>query len=263
MEPGLSSLSSLVAFVALVGLLTDAIEHQASAAVERRSFRWDVVATAHPILIRRPALERLLGIVAARISSLAWARAALALAAAIAFLAGAELAAGLLAASVAALTLALSARLVYGLDGSDQMQMVVWAGLAASSLVGWIGIYFVAAQFLVAYLASGLAKAFGPTWRSGSALSQVLSTNAYGSKGLSQLVAIRPVGLVACWGVIVFEALGPVAALGLNPTVLLAFAAAAVLFHVSIAVVMGLNSFVWAFSAALCCFVVCAYSYPL
>ena len=241
-----------VALVAAVGLVVDGLEHARAAHAERRAFDVDVVVTSYPVLIARPAVARLFASLLGGISLVAGARALLAVTATILFAADSGTAAAICSAGVAATTLALSARLVYGLDGSDQMQLVVWGGLAATATAGDLALKFVALQLVLAYMVAGIAKCAGASWRSGQALAAILSTASYGSPRLSCVVAARPLGLVACWSVIVFEvAMPPLAATTYVGLCLLVVVA--VSFHVGTAVTMGLNSFVWAFTAALLC----------
>lgn len=141
-------------------------------------------------------------------------------------------------------------RWVVEYDSADQLLLIVWVGLSISYASKDIGLVLVAAHVLLAYAVSGIAKAFDPTWRSGAALSGLLSTVAHGSK-IAAHAAQRPgVALVATWCVILFEITGPMMAM-VSPEYGLAFVATAVVFHLCSAILMGLNNFLWAFAAAL------------
>jgi hypothetical protein len=143
----------------------------------------------------------------------------------------------------------------FGLEGSDEMALIILPPLATASLpVMPSGIYrlvflFVAAQLTLAYLASAGAKASGSKWRDGSAVAQILSTQDY---GLGRRALFQSDGwsfkLVA-WGAIAFEFALPLGLILGGP--LLPFAiAAGVIFHAGIAMTMGLNRFLPWFIAA-------------
>lgn len=153
---------------------------------------------------------------------------------------------------------AVNARLVYGLDGSDQMQLVIWGGLAVftldpSGLAGQAGIAFVAAQVLLSYLTSGVAKVLGAEWRSGTAVLRILRTDSHGSSWGYSVVKGLGLSTLLSWGTIAFEIPGPVLVLLGDPTITAAVLGVGVLFHLSVASAMGLNKFLWAFLATYPC----------
>jgi hypothetical protein len=146
------------------------------------------------------------------------------------------------------------ARLVYGLDGADQLQAVLWIGLLVFTfdpygVLGLAGVTFIGCQFVVAYMTSGIAKAVSREWLSGRAIPGVVTTESYGSRITSRSFrGIR--GRLAGYGVIMLEAIGPMAALTI-PVLIGPFVVASVSFHLVIAGTMRLNNFVWAFVGAL------------
>lgn len=161
-------------------------------------------------------------------------------------------------------TAAIVASLVYfhyrvplGLDGSDQMYLVVFAGLMACRLVPagspaaeW-GLWFIGFQSSLAYVTAGVAKLISPTWRSGAAVILVFDTRTYGRPFFAGLMLDFPrLAFAVAWFVILFEALFPLGVL-IGGATLMVFVLSALAFHVMTGVVMGLNSFVFAFPAAL------------
>lgn len=158
-------------------------------------------------------------------------------------------------AAIVILRMLFYARNVFGQDGSDQMLLVILssaliAHLAGNSGVATIAVAYAAGQLLLAYLTSGIAKAISPVWRSGRAIIGITRTIGYGQPRLSaQLLRFAPASLALCWFVIVFECGAPFLVLGGNSGAL-ALIAAGVCFHLGIALVMGLNIFVWSFAAA-------------
>jgi hypothetical protein len=241
--------------VAAAGIAINAAEMIYARKAIFRFFDWGVIRLSYPFMGRRTGTTRALDVAGG--NNVLLSVVALQSVAAI----GAALATGPLRATCAVLVFAVQLlvhmRLVYGFDGSDQMQTVVWGGIAAytlmSSPVGRIcAICFIAFQFSLSYWAAGIAKLVSPVWRSGDALPLIFRTEAYGAGAARRLVGWRPLAVLGCWAVMILEVLGPFATL-FGKGAALGLIAAAIVFHASIAWVMGLNSFVFAFFAALPC----------
>lgn len=146
-------------------------------------------------------------------------------------------------------------RTPYGLDGSDQVSMVVIAALfiqavvSESVLVAHAAIWFIALQACLSYFTSGVAKLVSPVWRDGTGLVGVMKTRDYGRPVLGQLLATHPsLAWLAAWGVILPEILFPTV-LFLGFPIAFAFLLWGFIFHLMAALIMGLNGFVWSFLA--------------
>lgn len=142
-------------------------------------------------------------------------------------------------------------RLVVGLDGSDQMQVILWVVLALTSaaetsLVTTPALVFLVAQVVLSYLVSGIAKLISPIWRRGEAVSAIVSTREYGLAPVRRLLGVPVTSWLASWSVIVFEVCGPF--LLLDGTTAYVFISVGLVFHLVNWVVMGLRSFVFAFA---------------
>jgi hypothetical protein len=162
--------------------------------------------------------------------------------------------AGAAAALILAARMLLYARNQLGMDGSDQMMLVVCSGIAFALLVPArsaedIAIGYIAAQLLLSYAISGSAKLVSPQWRSGRAIPDIMNTIGYGFPSVGAFLhRHRQLGPVLCWSVIVFECGAPLVILAGTPGA----AAIVVLglgFHISVALLMGLNVFPWSFAA--------------
>lgn len=148
----------------------------------------------------------------------------------------------------------------FGLDGADQMSFLILLTLLfcflASSDEGIraVGAWFIALQLALSYIVSGVAKLLSPEWRSGRAIPGILSTYTYGT-GLTRrlLASHRWLGVMLCWSVIVLELVLPFGLL-LDPPSLVLLLCLGLLMHLAIAIVMGLNDFVWGFAAGYPCF---------
>jgi hypothetical protein len=142
----------------------------------------------------------------------------------------------------------------FGLDGSDHMNLVLLGSTAMAQLVGTqvcghLALCFVAAQLVLAYVTAGVAKAFGWQWRRGSAVGRVLRTTSFGSPAFAAMLRRRPLtGKLLTWTVVLYEVFFPVAFIGPR-WVCIAMLCGGVLMHSAIAVLMGLNGFLWSFVA--------------
>ena len=141
----------------------------------------------------------------------------------------------------------------YGQDGADQMNLIVAVTLVLtvgpfqSMTALRLGLAFLAAQLALSYVSAGVAKLISPVWRSGAAVGLVLNSASYGSRQAGALLKRLPwLGQMLTWSVIAFEVSFPAALFLAWPWVALPMAFGA-FFHVSIAIVMGLNNFVPAF----------------
>ena len=140
-----------------------------------------------------------------------------------------------------------------GGSGAEQLTFIVLVTFGLVTLAGGtdavrrLGDGFIAAQVLLAYFASGVAKAASPVWRNGGAMTGILSTEGYGLPGLARLLARHPeLDKLLCWLVIGWEVAFPLVLIAPKPLMVALLFTGAV-FHLSCAIVMGLNRFVWAF----------------
>ncbi|BBY78097.1 hypothetical protein MPRF_49960 [Mycolicibacterium parafortuitum] len=140
-----------------------------------------------------------------------------------------------------------------GEDGSDQLLAIMSIAFAISLVLGFCegalvaGMLFVGAQSVLSYVTAGFAKLHCPVWRHGAAVYGVLATRSHGMRSVARIVERAPtLGYVLCWVTISFESsfvLAPILPLPL----LVALLVVAAGFHATVAVVMGLNGFFWAF----------------
>lgn len=147
-------------------------------------------------------------------------------------------------------------RQAFGLDGADQMSFLVLVTIFFGSAITSdpdlqrVGAWFVALQLALSYLVSGVAKLISPEWRSGTAVIGILSTYTYGTRLTRRVLTTRrPLSRAICWAVIATEIALPFGLLFGEVGVVVALAVGLAM-HLSIAVVMGLNDFVWGFAAA-------------
>jgi hypothetical protein len=153
-------------------------------------------------------------------------------------------------------TLQFHLRCPYGLDGADQMLLLILVALLVQSLfpadrdIAAVILTFIALQACLSYFVAGVSKLTSPLWRSGEALSQVLNTESYGSRLASNMLFRLPWGGRALnWSVVGFECAFPLVLVVGMPTALV-FVVWGVLFHLGSASLMGLNTFLWAFGAS-------------
>lgn len=143
----------------------------------------------------------------------------------------------------------------FGGDGSDHMNMMVCGALAVGSLFpgdtrakeacSW----FIAGQSCLSYLASGASKMTSTYWRNGEAMTGIFRTHTYGDERLHKLFQKSPLlAKAGGWSVILGEITFPLVLL-VPKKLALSILGTGVSFHLGNAVFMGLNRFVWAFSA--------------
>jgi hypothetical protein len=144
-------------------------------------------------------------------------------------------------------------RRAFGDDGSDQMNSVVLltvllcVGPYSNEFILKIGLWFIALQVCLSYTAAGVAKLISPQWRSGEAVYRIFNTGTYGVERVARFLEHRKtLSIFLCWSVIGMEILFPLCLILPGPLkwVFLAWGA---LFHLQCAIIMGLNSFLWAF----------------
>lgn len=153
------------------------------------------------------------------------------------------------------LSLLINLRHTFGRDGSDQMLVIVFAGLAMYfCLTERFRIYallFVALEVTLSYLVAGYVKLISPIWRRGDAIIGVLGTRCYGAPRELRAAVRRLLpssSRIVCWSVILFECAFPALWFAPRP-VAIVLLVAGVAFHAGVAVLMGLNVFFWAFLA--------------
>jgi hypothetical protein len=122
--------------------------------------------------------------------------------------------------------------------------------ITGNGTIAAIALAYAAGQLMLSYWIAGIAKAMGPMWRTGKAIPAITRTIGYGQPRLGSFLSHHAgLSCLLCWSVILFECLGPFLVLsGRNGVVI--FITLALAFHLGVAVVMGLNIFVWSFVAA-------------
>lgn len=143
-------------------------------------------------------------------------------------------------------------QLGYGSDASDRMVTVLLTGgvcfyAAPPGIAKDASLWYVGGQAALAYFTSGWFKLRSPLWRSGQAVAGILRTRTFGNSVLAEAVARRPgLSRLLSWWVIAFEC-SVVVLLLLGPGGWQVFAAVGLVFHICVAMVMGLNHFLWSF----------------
>lgn len=143
----------------------------------------------------------------------------------------------------------------FGMDGSDHLSTVTFTTAVLDKVAGHniserrMVLYSLASQSALAYCTSGVVKLTSPTWRSGDAITGVLRTRTYGDRKLFALLRTRPaLAKAMAWSVILTETLFPVI-LVLPPRAARVCFIAGAVFHLANGRFMGLNRFLWAFTA--------------
>lgn len=144
----------------------------------------------------------------------------------------------------------------YGSDGSDQMNLLILITLCLCAIpfgttsVIQIGVIFIAIQSCFSYFVAGFSKLLSMPWRKGEAVREIFKTRTYGSeKVYNYLKGKKGLNLFLCWSVIILECLFPLV-LFLPLEIGGLFLIWGISFHLLNALIMGLNTFFWAFLAS-------------
>ncbi|MGL5626992.1 MAG: hypothetical protein ACRDDW_05715 [Candidatus Rhabdochlamydia sp.] len=161
------------------------------------------------------------------------------------------------------LNILISFRNPYGLDGSYQMNLVILFALSIGSLFGIDSqisitcVLFIAGELVISYFIAGFNKLISPVWRKSSALHGIFSTKNFGHEFFYQLInRTALLTTLLSWFVLLFEMLF-FTVLFFHPMYAIMFLAIGFLFHLFNAIFMGLNNFLFAFSAAYPAFFYC------
>jgi hypothetical protein len=145
-----------------------------------------------------------------------------------------------------------SIRAYMGHTGADQMFKLTFITVTLSYLSNSefalkLGLIVISIHLIIAYATPGLLRIFQKEWRNGEDLLIMLRLNTYGNFTIWQLFKKHKVLYkTVTWGIILFEC-SIIIALFLPINYLLCYLLLGILFHLSNAIIMGLNTFTWAF----------------
>ena len=155
-------------------------------------------------------------------------------------------------------------RRVLASDGAEQMvTLILFAALLGliapnPSVTIVLAVWFIAAQAVLSYTAAGLTKLFAKKWRNGQAMPIIMGSEAHGRAFAARILDSNVwFGRLASWTVVAFECTFWVALIAPTP-VTVAYLATGLAFHIGCAVIMGLNTFIWAFPATYLCVIYAA-----
>lgn len=147
-----------------------------------------------------------------------------------------------------------------GLSGSDQYVRVVLAAGGIALLSGSYycivaALVFIAGQLTIHYMGGGWMRIQHAAWRDGTYLTRVFGLHTYG-RGMAHAIAVRfpEMARYASMSVLLFE-VAFVLFYFLPPPTLYFVLAYIALFHVLVALVMGLNNFLWSFVGSFPAFI--------
>jgi hypothetical protein len=140
-------------------------------------------------------------------------------------------------------------------DGADEMIFLCLIALFVGRIMdaSRIAVFFLAAEASLAYLVAGMYKAFSPYWKKGQALLLITRTNLFGQEDVARILQ-RHLAVTRNFEFVfvLWESTFPIALVA-PPKLLVLILAVGLIFHISCAWVMGLNTFLWAFAATYPC----------
>lgn len=161
-------------------------------------------------------------------------------------------------------SLIINYRSPFGQDGSDQMSTIVIIVLLVyhinpeNSIVAQAGIWFIALQSLLSYFTAGFFKAKGEKWTTRpTAVYLIFNTATYGSRPIAGYLQNKQLAIkLLTWSTVAVEAAFPLVLMTGYPGMIV-FLGWGLTFHLMNALVMGLNSFLWAFLATYGAIIYC------
>ena len=153
-----------------------------------------------------------------------------------------------------AANVALAIRIPYGRPGADDIGNLILAALLLAAIVDTpltrtACVTFIAIVSAAAYATAGITKLLNASWRDGSVLRTVMSTAQFGNARAARYLTRS--GLLSkslSAAAMTYECSFPLM-LGVPHEWAVVGLAVGVLFHLSVAWLMGLNTFVWTFTA--------------
>jgi hypothetical protein len=167
-----------------------------------------------------------------------------------------------LTAIVGIISVGLALRGPDGKNGSDQMSKMTFVSLALAfsspSPIMWqCELFFLCGQLCLAYVTSGAIRIQQEQWRDGSYLLLIFRQRSYGNRWCWKFGSQHPTALrFASLATLIFECCFPVGLL-LPRKICWALVAIGVFFHLSNAIILGLNTFFWAYVALFPAFLSC------
>lgn len=163
-------------------------------------------------------------------------------------------------------TLFINYRSIYGQDGSDQMSSIILVTLLIYSIdptntvIANAGIWFICLQTLLSYFTAGYFKSKGEKWTTKpNAVFQIFNTSTYGSKPIAAVLKDNTtMTKLLTWSTVAVECTFPLVLVTGYPGMIV-FLGWGFIFHLMNALVMGLNSFFWAFIATYATIIYCAF----
>lgn len=138
--------------------------------------------------------------------------------------------------------------------GSDYLTFVVgiplaFAGGVGTTVAARLASLAIGVQLFLSYTIAGFGKLGAPEWRSGAAVRLLAQRRLYAIPSVAERILSRaPVSKILCTFTLLLECAAPLALL--HPLGTFALLTSAALFHLGIALALGLNRFVWAWFAA-------------
>ncbi len=154
------------------------------------------------------------------------------------------------------LTILGNLRDTYSNNGSDQLTSIILISLSLAALrpdsllVQYAAIFFIAFQAVLSYFTSGIYKFINQGWRNGDSLRAILSTEIFGDEHIKKVMDNMPNSYAIGSFLIIFGEIFLAMSFMMPPPICLFILSTGILFHVSVAAVMGLNTFLWTFASA-------------
>ena len=153
---------------------------------------------------------------------------------------------------ISIVSIILSLKTYIGYTGADQILKITFITaslciLFQSEVSYSTGLIFLSLQLIISYATPGLMRIFQKEWRNGTHLIYITRQHTYGNKYLFKVLKGNLIfRKVSAYGIALFE-IGSLVAFLLPIELVIVYLFIGALFHISNSIVMGLNTFIWAF----------------
>lgn len=156
---------------------------------------------------------------------------------------------------ISLISITLNFRTKEGLYGADKMSRLILITGALCFIfptlkIIFFGLYFISFQLILSYGTAGWIRLFQPKWRDGSDLKLVLRQHTYSNKIIWRLIENNRFPLKSTAILILVFECSFVISLFLPTPFFFIYIIFGIIFHLTNAIVMGLNTFVWSFLSA-------------
>lgn len=153
---------------------------------------------------------------------------------------------------ISVISITLSLRSYVGYTGADQVMKLTFTAstlcfISNTNFALSLGLTFISVQLIIAYATPGLLRLFEKEWKNGNDLLLICRLHTYGQAAVWRFLETnKKFSKLISWSIMCFECCAPLV-IFLPVKYVILYLVFGVFFHTGNAIVMGLNTFPWAF----------------